>query len=140
MQLGSRPTSGTSRSTRGIRRSRFRPAFFRASSTSPSDSIGLPQQTTSGRWILAPAAAKSLTAPSPTSGLWYSFQASLKSATSAGPAPCGSSGKRLVKVFIVTRGKERRGAIPAGGGGPRGGRGSPAGVLEEGGNAPGAGG
>src|SRR5215213_8438916 len=77
-----------------------------------SESMGLPQQTTSGRCILAPAAARSLTAPSPTSGRWYSFQVSLKRATSAGPAPFGSSGKRLVKVFFVTRGKERRGSMP----------------------------
>ena len=79
----------------------------------PFESIGLPQQTTSGRCIFAPAAAKSLTAPSPTSGLWYSFQVSLKSATSAGPAPCGSSGKRLEKVLFATRGNERRGSMPA---------------------------
>src|SRR3712207_4737954 len=39
----------------------------------------------------------SFTSPSPTSGLWYSFQVSLNSATSAGPAPCGSPGKRREK-------------------------------------------
>src|SRR5215207_7690012 len=107
MQLGSRPTSGTPRSTRGISRSRFRLAFFLASSTSPSESMGLPQHTTSGRCIRAPAAAKSLTAASPTSGRWYSFQVSLKRAISAGPAPWGSAGKRREKVFVVTQGSER---------------------------------
>src|SRR5829696_3584952 len=113
IQLGSRPTSGIPRSTRGISRSRFRLAFFLASSTSPSESMGLPQQTTSGRCTLAPAAAKSFTAPSPTSGRWYSFQVSLNRATSAGPAPCGNTEKRLVKVLFVTCGNERRGSIPA---------------------------
>src|SRR5215208_6016249 len=110
IQLGSRPTSGTPRSTSGISSSRLRLAFFLASSTSPSESMGLPQQTTSGRCILAPAAANSLTAPTPTSGRWYSFQVSLNSATSAGPAPCGRSGKCLEKVFFATLGRERCGA------------------------------
>src|ERR671921_1276411 len=123
MQLGSRPTSGTPRSTRGERRSRFRRAFLRASSTRPSESIGRPQQTTSGKSTFAPAAARTRTAPAPISGRWYSFQVSLNSATSAGPAPCGKLGKRLEKVIRATLGRERRGSLPAGGGGGRGGAG-----------------
>src|SRR5918992_6116599 len=133
MQLGSRPTSGTPRSTRGERRSRFRLAFLRASSTKPSESMGRPQQTTSGSSTFAPAAAKRLTAPTPIRGRWYWFQVSLKSATSAGPAPCGRSGKRFEKVFLATLGRERRGSMPASAAARRARRGGEGGVVRGGG-------
>src|ERR671916_203737 len=93
MQLGSSPTRGMPRPTSGIKRSRLRRAFSRAASTSPAESIGLPQQTISGRCTWAPAAAKSRTAPTPISGHWYSVQVSLKSATSTGPSPCGGAAR-----------------------------------------------
>src|ERR671916_126343 len=112
MQLGSSPTRGMPRSTSGIKRSRLRRAFSRAASTSPAESIGLPQQTTSGRWTRVPAAAKSRTAPTPISGHWYSVQVSLKSATSAGPSPLGIPGKRFEKGLAVTFGRLRLGSIP----------------------------
>src|SRR5918997_2181086 len=113
MQLGSKPTRGTPRSTSGISSSRLRLAFSRASSTRPAESIGRPQQTTSGRYTRAPAAAKRRTAPIPISGHWYSVKVSLKSAISADPAPCGRSEKRLEKVFFLTFGKDRRESTPA---------------------------
>src|ERR687898_3120430 len=123
MQLGSSPTSGIPRSRIGSSRSRLRRAFSRASSTRPSESIGRPQQTTLGRWTLAPAAARRRTAPTPTSGRWYSFQVSLKSATSAGPSLCGRDGNRLEKVLFVTLGRGRRGGLSGWGGGGGGGGG-----------------
>src|SRR5919199_4910138 len=139
MQLGSRPTSGTPRSTRGYRRSRFRLAFLRASSTRPSESIGRPQQTTLGNNTLTPAAAKRRTAPTPISGRWYSFHVSLKSATRAGPAPCGRSAKRFEKVFLATLGSLRRGSMPASAAARRARRGAPKGVLGGGGGGGGGG-
>src|SRR5918997_758358 len=133
MQLGSSPTRGIPRSTSGISRSRLRLAFSRASSTRPAESIGRPQQTTSGRWTRAPAAAKRRTAPIPISGHWYSVQVSLKSAISADPTPCGRSEKRLEKVFFVTFGKDRRGSTPATAAARRARRGVGGGGLEGGG-------